>query len=75
MDPTTNGGVREVAPMNKLKISNVSDEFQVDHNQNVQKLPNGINLVTIMLSGHGQSIQVTLPFTGKAIFLSFNSVI
>ena len=75
MYPTTNGGVREAAPMNELKISNVSNEFQVDHNQNVLKLPNGTNSVTIMLPEHGKSIQVTLPFTGKAIFLSFYSVI
>ena len=75
MHPTTNGGVREVAPMNKMKISHVSDEIQVDPNQNVQKLPNGINSVTIMLPGHDKSIQVTLPFTGKTKFLSFYSVI
>ena len=59
MYPTTNGGVREAAYM-----SNVSDEIQVDPNQNVRKLPNGINLVTIMRPGHGTAIQVKLPFTG-----------
>ena len=76
MHPTTNGGVREAAPMNKLKISNVSDEIlQVDHNQNVLKLPNGINLVTIMDPGHNKAIHVKLPFTGKTRFLSFYSVI
>ena len=64
MHPTTNGGVREVAPMNKLKISYVSDEIQVDPNQNVRKLPNGINLVSIMRPAHGNAIQVKLPFTG-----------
>ena len=73
MYPTTNGGVREA--MNKLKISNVSEEIQVDHNQNVLKLPNGINLVAMMRPGHGQSIQVKLPLTGKRRFLSFYSVI
>ena len=75
MYPSTNGGVREAAPMNKLKISNVSNEIQVDHNQNVLKLPNGINLVTMMRPGHGQPIQVKLPLTGKRRFLSFYSVI
>ena len=75
MYPTTNGVVREDAPMNKLKISNVSNEIQVDHNQNVLKLPNGINLVTMMRPGHGQPIQVKLPLTGKTRFLSFYSVI
>ena len=74
MYPTTNGVVREDAPMNKLKISNVSNEIQVDHNQNVLKLPNGINLVTMMRPGHGQPIQVKLPLTGKIIFFSFYSV-
>ena len=68
MYPTTNGVVREDAPMNKLKISNVSNEIQVDHNQNVLKLPNGINLVTMMRPGHGQPIQVKLPLTGKTIY-------
>ena len=71
MYPTTNGVVREDAPMNKLKISNVSNEIQVDHNQNVLKLPNGINLVTIMDPGHNKAIHVKLPFTGKTRFLSF----
>ena len=75
MYPTTNGVVREDAPMNKLKISNVSNEIQVDHNQNVLKLPNGINLVTMMRPGHGQPIQVKLPLTGKTRFLSFYSAI
>ena len=75
MHPTTSGGVREAAPMNKLKISNVSDEIQVDHNQNVLKLPNGINLVTMMRPGHGQPIQVKLPLTGKTIYFPFYSVI
>ena len=75
MYPTTNCGVRKAAPMNKLKISNVSNEIQVDHNQNVRKLPNGINLVTIMRPGHGKAIQVKLPLTGKTRFLSFYSVI
>ena len=75
MYPTTNGVVREDAPMNKLKISNVSNEIQVDHNQNVLKLPNGINLVTMMRPGHGQPIQVKLPLTGKTKFLSFYSAI
>ena len=75
MYPTTNGVVREDAPMNKLKISNVSNEIQVDHNQNVLKLPNGINLVTMMRPGHGQPIQVKLPLTGKTRFLSFHSAI
>ena len=74
MYPTTNGVVREDAPMNKLKISNVSNEIQVDHNQNVQKLPNGINEVTMMRPGK-KAIQVKLPFTGKTKFLSFYSVI
>ena len=64
MHPTTNGGVREVSPMNKMKISYVSDEIQVDPNQNVRKLPNGINLVSIMRPAHGNAIQVKLPFTG-----------
>ena len=73
MHPATNGGVMEA--MNELKISDVSNEIQVDHNQNVQKLPNGINLVSIMRPGHGQPIQVRLPFTGKRRFLSFYSVI
>ena len=71
MYPTTNGVVREDAPMNKLKISNVSNEIQVDHNQNVLKLPNGINLVTMMRPGHGQPIQVKLPLTGITIFFFF----
>ena len=75
MYPTANGVVREAAPMNKLKISNVSNEIQVDHNQNVLKLPNGINLVTMMRPGHGQPIQVKLPLTGKTRFLLFYSVI
>ena len=61
MNPTTNDGVKEAAP---LQISNVSNEIQVDPYQNVRKLPNGINLVTIMRPGHGQAIQVKLPFTG-----------
>ena len=74
MYPTTNGVVREDAPMNKLKISNVSNEIQVDHNQNVRKLPNGINEVTMMRPGK-KAIQVKLPFTGKTRFLSFYSVI
>ena len=74
MYPTTNGGVREAAPMNKLEISNVSNEIQVDHNQNVRKLPNGINEVTMMRPGK-KAIQVKLPFTGKTRFLSFYSVI
>ena len=74
MDPTTNGGVREAAPMNKQEISNVSNEIQVDHNQNVRKLPNGINEVTMMRPGK-KAIQVKLPFTGKTRFLSFYSVI
>ena len=75
MYPTTNGDVREAAPM-KSPISNVSDEIhQVDHNQNVLKLPNGINLVTIMDPGHNKAIHVKLPFTGKTRFLSFYSVI
>ena len=64
MHPTTNGGVREVSPMNKMKISYVSDEIQVDPNQKVRKLPNGINLVSIMRPRHGNAIQVKLPFTG-----------
>ena len=55
-------------------ISNVSNEIQVDHNQNVLKLPNGINLVTMMRPGHGRPIQVKLPPTGKRRFLSFDSV-
>ena len=71
MYPTTNGVVREDAPMNKLKISNVSNEIQVDHNQNVLKLPNGINLVTMMRPGHGQPIQVKLPLTGKTMYFFF----
>ena len=74
MYPTTNGVVREDAPMNKLKISNVSNEIQVDHNQNVRKLPNGINEVTMMRPGK-KAIQVKLPFTGKTKFLSLYSVI
>ena len=57
--------VREAAPMNKVKISmHVSNEIQVAHNQNVLKLPNGINLVTIMRPAHGQHIEVRLPLTG-----------
>ena len=75
MYPTTNGGVREAGPINELKISNVSNQIQVDLNQIVIKLPNGINLVTIMRPEHGQPIQVKLPLTGKRIFLSFYSVI
>ena len=75
MYPTTNGGVREAAaPMNALEISNVSNEIQVDHNQNVRKLPNGINEVTMMRPGK-KAIQVKLPFTGKTRFLSYYSVI
>ena len=50
--------------MNKMKISYVSDEIQVDPNQKVRKLPNGINLVSIMRPRHGNAIQVKLPFTG-----------
>mgnify|MGYP001188682732 CR=1 FL=1 len=58
-------GVREAAPMNKVKISmHVSNEIQVAHNQNVLKLPNGINFVTIMRPAHGQHIEVRLPLTG-----------
>ena len=60
--------------MNKLKISNMSIEIQVDHNQNVLKLPNGINLVTMMRPGHGQSIQVKLPLTGKWPFKYYVSM-
>ena len=71
MYPTTNGDVREATPMNKLKISNVSNEIQVDHNQNVLKLPKGINSVTMMRPGHGPPIQITLPLTGKTRILSF----
>ena len=74
MYPTTNGGVREAAPMNKLKISNVSNEIQVDHNQNVLKLPNGINLVTMMRPGR-PGLEVKLPLTVKRRCLSFYSVI
>ena len=74
MYPTTNGVVREAAPMNKLEISNVSNEIQIDYNQDVQKLPNGINLVTIMRPGHF-TIQVKPPLTGKRRCLSFYSVI
>ena len=72
MHPATNGGVMEA--MNELKISDVSNEIQVDHNQNVRKLPNGINEVTMMRPGK-KAIQVKLPFTGKTRFLSFYSVI
>ena len=50
--------------MNKLKTT-TNREIQVDHNQNVQKLPNGVNLVTMMRPGIGQPIQVKLPLTGK----------
>ena len=74
MDPTTNGGVREAAPMNKQEISNVSNEIQVDHNQNVRKLPNGINEVTMMRPGK-KAILVKLPFTGTTRFICFYSVI
>ena len=69
-------GVREAAPMNKVKISmHVSNEIQVAHNQNVLKLPNGINFVTIMRPAHGQHIEVRLPLTGKRRFLSFHPII
>ena len=56
-----NGGVREAAPMNKLKTPK---EYLVDHNKEVQKLPNGINLVTMMRPELSQPIQVKLPLTG-----------
>jgi hypothetical protein len=62
-DTEEDGIVRETTPMDIPKTFNISNETQVDHNQNVLKLPNGISSVTMMRPGHGQPIQVTLPST------------
>ncbi len=35
------------------KISNRSKEIQIDHSQDVLRLPNGVDLVTVMRPGHG----------------------
>ena len=38
--------VRKAIPVVKLKTSSPSDEIQIDHNQNMLKLPKGISSVT-----------------------------
>ena len=65
MYPPRNGSTKEAAPMNKLNNLRTSNEITVDHTKNVQKLPNGINLVTMVRPGCPQPIQVKLPLTGK----------
>jgi hypothetical protein len=47
--------VRKARPVNKSKTS-PSDEFQIDHNQNMLKLPKGISSVTVTRPGPGQPI-------------------
>jgi hypothetical protein len=62
-DTEEDGIVREARPMDKSKTFCLSNEIQVDHNQNMLKLPNGINSVTVTRPGPGQPIRVKLPLT------------
>ena len=54
------GEITEAAPMSKLKKLN---QVVVDLNARVEKLPPGVNLVTMERPGNSQPIQVKLPLT------------
>ena len=54
--------ITEAAPMNKLR-NNAPKEVRVDPAKNVEKLPSGVNLVTMKRPGLEQPIQVKLPVT------------
>jgi hypothetical protein len=55
--------VRKARPVDKSKTSSPSDEIQIDHNQNMLKLPKGISSVTVTSPGPGQPIRIKLPLT------------
>ena len=55
--------MKEADPMKKLSPKQPSREIVVDPAIRVEKLPKGINLVTMMRPGGHQPIQVKLPFT------------
>jgi hypothetical protein len=65
-DSKEGGIVRKARPVDKSKTSKTlssSNEIQIDHNQNMMKLPNGISLVTVARPGPGQPIRIKLPLT------------